>query len=415
MTQGYGPGDVDQPGQGQPPSYPPPPPPSYGPPPPSYGPPAPGAYGQAEPAGYYMGHKLANWPQRVGAFLIDYLVIVVPIGIAIALVSGGRNDSSGPGLIAGLLYLVATGLWIYNRGPGGDCHPARSTLWGLPALDGGDGELGGLGRVAPDPHPGALQRRGLRRGGPARSRDDRAGVPHTLAGRRLEAGDVGHHRLGHVLGHEGGGLLLLVAADLADHDHRLGLRVGLEAAQHVDEVGADHRVATDADAGRLPDASLGHLVHDLVGERARTRHQPHGTGVGDLARDDADVGFARRDHPRAVRPDQAGAASPHVVVGAGHVEHGDVLGDVDDRADASVDRLVERIHREACGHEDQRGVGAGLGHRGGHGVEHLGAVAAVAQRVEAALAAGEALAHQPGVVANQNRNAYAPSSPIAPA
>jgi uncharacterized RDD family membrane protein YckC len=115
MTQGYGPGDVDQPGQGQPPSYPPPPPPSYGPPPPSYGPPAPGAYGQAEPAGYYMGHKLANWPQRVGAFLIDYLVIVVPIGIAIALVSGGRNDSSGPGLIAGLLYLVATGLWIYNR------------------------------------------------------------------------------------------------------------------------------------------------------------------------------------------------------------------------------------------------------------------------------------------------------------
>ena len=115
MTQGYGPGDVDQPGHGQPPSYPPPPPPSYGPPPPSYGPPAPGAYGQAEPAGYYMGHKLASWPQRVGAFLIDYLVIVVPIGIAIALVSGGRNDSSGPGLIAGLLYLVATGLWIYNR------------------------------------------------------------------------------------------------------------------------------------------------------------------------------------------------------------------------------------------------------------------------------------------------------------
>src|SRR6266540_6091003 len=114
MTQGYGSGDVDQPGQGQPPSYPPPPP-SYGPPPPGYGPPAAGAYGQAEPAGFFMGHKLANWPQRVGAFLIDYLAIVVPIGIAIAIVSGGRNDSSGPGLIAGLLYLVATGLWIYNR------------------------------------------------------------------------------------------------------------------------------------------------------------------------------------------------------------------------------------------------------------------------------------------------------------
>jgi uncharacterized RDD family membrane protein YckC len=114
-SQGYGPSDPNQPGQGQPPSYPPPPPPpSYGPPPPGYGPPAASGYGQAEPAGFFMGHKLANWPQRVGAFLIDYLVIVVPIGIAVALVSGSRNDS-GPGLVAGLLYLVGFGMWIYNR------------------------------------------------------------------------------------------------------------------------------------------------------------------------------------------------------------------------------------------------------------------------------------------------------------
>jgi uncharacterized RDD family membrane protein YckC len=113
MTQGYGPGDLNQPGQGQPPSYPPPPP-SYGPPPPGYGPPAAGGYGQAEPAGFFMGHKLANWPQRVGAFLIDYLTIIVPIGIAIALVSG-RDDSSGSALIAGLLYLIGFGVWVYNR------------------------------------------------------------------------------------------------------------------------------------------------------------------------------------------------------------------------------------------------------------------------------------------------------------
>src|SRR5262245_48696256 len=104
MTQGYGPGDANQPGQGQPPSYPPAPP-SYGPPPPGYGPapgygpPATGGYGQAEPPGVFMGHRLANWPQRVGAFLIDYLVIAVPVGIAIALVSPGRDDSGGAGLV----------------------------------------------------------------------------------------------------------------------------------------------------------------------------------------------------------------------------------------------------------------------------------------------------------------------------
>jgi len=63
-----------------------------------------------------MGHKLANWPQRVGAFLIDYLVILVPIGIAVALAAPGRNDgSNGGALIAGLLYLIGVGVWIYNR------------------------------------------------------------------------------------------------------------------------------------------------------------------------------------------------------------------------------------------------------------------------------------------------------------
>lgn len=116
MTQGYGPGDPTQPGQGQPPSYPPPPPPpSYGQPPPGYGPPAAGGYGVGEPAGYYMGHKLANWPQRVGAFLIDELTIIVPIGIAVALASRGRDGSNGGALIAGLLYLIGFGVWIYNR------------------------------------------------------------------------------------------------------------------------------------------------------------------------------------------------------------------------------------------------------------------------------------------------------------
>jgi uncharacterized RDD family membrane protein YckC len=121
--QGYGPADPDQTGQDQPPSYPAPPA-GYGPPPaPGYGPPgapgyggAPGGYAQVEPAGYYMGHRLANWPQRVGAYLIDLLVVVVPMGIAFALVSPGRDQPGGGGvLVAWLLYLIGVGVWIYNR------------------------------------------------------------------------------------------------------------------------------------------------------------------------------------------------------------------------------------------------------------------------------------------------------------
>ena len=49
-------------------------------------------------------------------------------------------------------------------------------------------------------------------------------------------------------------VLLGVAADLADHQHGVGLRVGRELLQHVDEVGAVDRIAADADAGGLAEA-----------------------------------------------------------------------------------------------------------------------------------------------------------------
>ena len=70
------------------------------------------------------------------------------------------------------------------------------------------------------------------------------------------------------------GLLLVGAADLADQHDRLGLRIGLEGREAVDEVGADDRVAADADAGGLADAGAGQLVDDLVGQRAAARDQP---------------------------------------------------------------------------------------------------------------------------------------------
>jgi uncharacterized RDD family membrane protein YckC len=123
MTQGYGPQDPNQPGYGQQPPQPP-----YGGPPP-YGTPAPQAgYGQPaapapggyvpDPPGYYMGRTLANWPQRVGAYLIDYLIAAIPAFLAVLLFSGtdpGETPSAGAGLVAFLLYLVSLGIWIYNR------------------------------------------------------------------------------------------------------------------------------------------------------------------------------------------------------------------------------------------------------------------------------------------------------------
>jgi uncharacterized RDD family membrane protein YckC len=122
MTQGYGPQDPNQPDYGQqPPQYPyggqPPP---YGTPaPPGYGAPAPAAGGYvADPPGYYMGRVLANWPQRVGAYLIDDLIAGIPAFLALILFSGSSSAetaSAGAVLVSSLLYLVSLGIWIYNR------------------------------------------------------------------------------------------------------------------------------------------------------------------------------------------------------------------------------------------------------------------------------------------------------------
>jgi uncharacterized RDD family membrane protein YckC len=124
MTQGYGPQDRNQPGYGQQPPQSQPPygsqPQPYGAPQPGYGqPPAPAAGGYvADQPGFYMGRALANWPQRVGAYLIDYLIAAIPAFLAVILFSGtdpGETPSAGAGFVAFLLYLLSLGIWIYNR------------------------------------------------------------------------------------------------------------------------------------------------------------------------------------------------------------------------------------------------------------------------------------------------------------
>jgi uncharacterized RDD family membrane protein YckC len=119
MTQGYGPQDPNQPGYGQQPPQPYGQPPPYGTPAQPGYPPAPAAGGYvADQPGYYMGRQLANWPQRVAAYLIDNLIALIPAFLAVLLFSGsgpGETANAGAALVAFLLYLVSLGIWIYNR------------------------------------------------------------------------------------------------------------------------------------------------------------------------------------------------------------------------------------------------------------------------------------------------------------
>src|SRR5262245_47153835 len=183
--------------------------------------------------------------------------------------------------------------------------------------------------VAPHAHALRLERLGLRGRRALRAGDDRAGVAHRLPGRRREPGDVGEHRLRHALGDVVGRLLLRRAADLAAHDDQLGLGVGLEQFDDVDEARARHGVAADADDRRVAEATLGDLVADLVGQRPRARHQPDVALLEELRRDDPDVGLAGRQDAGAVRADQARGAAAQVVVHPQLVVGGDALGDRD--------------------------------------------------------------------------------------
>jgi uncharacterized RDD family membrane protein YckC len=95
-------------GQQQPPQYGQQPPqygaPQYGAPQQQYGAPAPGGYGA--PA-----VNFASWIQRVGAFIVDYLVLL-PFNILATVLGRGDNGLNFLYFIFSLLGLV---LWGYNR------------------------------------------------------------------------------------------------------------------------------------------------------------------------------------------------------------------------------------------------------------------------------------------------------------
>src|SRR4051812_47149991 len=290
-------------------------------------------------------------------------------------------------------------------------------------------DLGDLGRGAAHPHALPLERLRLGRGRALRAGYDRARVTHGLAGRGGEAGDVGDDRLGDVLGDEVGGLLLGRAADLARHHDQLGLRVLLEQRDDVDEARARHRVAADADDARVAEAALGQLVADLVGQRAGARDDADVALLEEGGRDDPDVGLARREDARAVGADQPrGAVALELGVDAQLVVGRDALGDRDDQLDAGVGGLEDRVGGEARRHEDHRRVGLRLGDGGLEGVEDrdaldvepalarrdtghdVGAVALVVERVERALASGDAGDAQARVVADEDAHPAASST-----
>src|SRR5690606_7245253 len=230
-------------------------------------------------------------------------------------------------------------------------------------------EVDDLDRTAGDSHAVLLEGADLLGGGARRAADDRAGVAHAAPGRSGLPGDEADDRLGQPLADERRRVLLVRAADLSDHDHRLGLSILLERGQAVDERRPDDRVAADAHARRLAEAGARELVDDLVRERSRAGHDADRAARHDLAGDDPDLRAARRDEAGAVRPDQARAPLLDERIHPRHVEDRDALRDRHDELDPGVRGLEDRVGRERGRDVDDGGVGAGLGNGAVHGIE----------------------------------------------
>src|SRR6185437_5229145 len=217
------------------------------------------------------------------------------------------------------------------------------------------------------------------------------------------------------------------SADFADHDDRLGLVIGQELFQHIDEVGPVDRVAADPYRGGLAEALVGGLEHGFVGERAGAADHSDAALLENVAGHDPDLAFAGGEDAGTVRPDEARAGTGQRPLHLHHVEHRDALGDGDDQRHFRVDRFKDGVGGEWRRDVDDAGRGAGFLDRfrdrveyrqvevsrpalaGGHAADDLRAVSDRLLRVKAAGLAGHALDNDPRVLVDENAHASAPS------
>src|SRR5271155_5754197 len=86
--------------------------------------------------------------------------------------------------------------------------------------------------------------------------DDCAGVAHAASRRRGLAGNEADNRLSYVLLDVFRGDFFRIAADFADQDDRVCVRIFVEHAHSIQKTSADDGIAADSDAGGLANTEL---------------------------------------------------------------------------------------------------------------------------------------------------------------
>src|SRR5210317_660380 len=252
------------------------------------------------------------------------------------------------------------------------------------------------------------------------ARDNRAGVSHAFAGRRGNTGNVGNNRLRDITLYKLCRSLFVRAADFANHDDAVGLRICFEKLEAVDKVHAAHGVAADTDARGLAQAIRRRLVHGFVRQRTRTRYDANAAFLVNKARHDADLAFLRRDDSRTVWANQAALVFLQRRLDLDHVVDRNPFGNADDQIDTTIGCFEDRISRKRrwhINHADIRACsGNGVANRvvyrhaemlltatpGRYAGDDLRAILDALFSVEGPLVTGDALAEDLAVFVDQN-------------
>src|SRR5438552_13852544 len=189
--------------------------------------------------------------------------------------------------------------------------------------------------------------------------DDGSRMAHAASRRSGLPGDETDDRLLHVGLDPFRGALFGVAADFADQNNGVRVRIVVEKLDGVEKCRANDGIAADANARGLADAELRQLMHGFVGERAAAADDADVALLVDAAGHDADFAFPRGDDARAVRTDETRFLEIDDGGDTHHVKGGNAFGDADDEGNFGVVGLEDGIGSVGRRNENDRGVCAG--------------------------------------------------------
>src|SRR6266478_2439972 len=232
--------------------------------------------------------------------------------------------------------------------------------------------------------------------------------------------DEANHRLLDFRFDECSRSFLCIAADFADKDYRVRFAILVEHFDGIQEGSANNRVASDANAGGLPDAQASELVDRLVGQCAAAADHANVSLFVDAARHNANFAFARRNDARTIRSDEARLFCVHRERHSNHVKNRNAFGDANDQGNFRFSSLKNGVRRKRWRNKNDGSVRAcslscvrdsieyrplemlGAALSWSHATHYVGSVLDHLLRVKSAFATGETLHNQFGLFIYQN-------------